>query len=115
MAIRIEYIWNDKEQTLRDVALFVGQARTAGVPDDAVLEEVYEMDGREPIGWRVTPNGEVAPSQNVELPTDMVTRLLDFIRVVADGDGDVRGMLGEAAELREELFRFLLSPKLGLE
>lgn len=124
--LRLELIYRDDtgnppRVTLGELAEFVDNARRLGACDDTELENAYDMEERESYGWRVdvdaatTGRSSEAAPPDVKLPADLTTHVFEFVSAIADGDGDARGLVEEAADMRRALLKILLGDRLILD
>ncbi|WP_219511444.1 hypothetical protein [Nonomuraea ceibae] len=120
--LRLEFVYRNADgqpsATLGDLAAFVETARRIGAADATQLENACDMPEGEPYGWRVETDDAQrasAPDRNVSLPVALATHLFQFVGAIADGDGDTRGIVEEAADLRRHLLHVLLREQLDLD
>jgi hypothetical protein len=100
--------------TVRHWEQFLEQARRAGAIDDTPVAE-YMPDGTDVLcAWRVSlPDSPSPAPQQVTLPTWLVHDLLSVVRIVAQSDGDVRGLELGAQKALQNAYDHLLLPILG--
>ena len=97
---------------------FLAHARRAGAADDTPVTEDYgEDDPRTPSGFVITvEQGEPsATPENVLLPTGLVHDLIHIATVVAESDGDVRGLETTAKDILDHVNEYFRKPALGPE
>ncbi|MEY9911863.1 hypothetical protein ABIA35_008120 [Catenulispora sp. MAP12-49] len=111
MAVAIELSWGDRI-TLGELAQFVAHARAGGVDDGEALEAVVaDNDHHLQVGWRVEL-GEPAGGMEAEvkLSASLAGSVVELLNLVAESDGDVRGLQEGVVKVRDELLQALLHP-----
>jgi hypothetical protein len=105
----LELRWYDTV-TLGEVADFVSTARAGGVKDETVLE--FTGPDQDPTlhdGWRVDlPGAPEADSAELRLPASFARSMVELLNLVAESDGDVRGLQESVINTRDELLGALL-------
>ena len=98
--------------TLGELAQFVAHARAGGVGDGDVLElTVSDDDHHHQDGWRVElgePTGKM--EAEVRLSASLAVSIVELLNLVAESDGDVRGLQEGIVKARDELLQALLHP-----
>lgn len=111
MAVTIQLTW-DNRIMLGELAQFVAHARAGGVGDGDALETVVaENDPDLQLGWRVElgePTGGMEAT--VKLPVSLAGSIVELLNLVAESDGDVRGLQEGVVKIRDELLQALLRP-----
>ena len=109
MPVSVELRWEDSV-TLGEIAQFVAHARSGGIEDGDPLEmTVSEDDHHHQDGWRVELAGAGQPMEaDVRLPVALVRSTLELLNLVAESDGDVRGLHEGVVKTRDELLQALL-------
>jgi hypothetical protein len=104
----------DEKLTVGQWEAFLRQARQAGAADGTPVAEVMP-DGTDILcAYRVEiPDGGPAAPEQVTLPTWLVHDLLSVVSVVAQSDGDVRGLESGAQKALQSTYDHLLTPVLG--
>lgn len=112
--VRIELEREDK-LPLAKWEEFFRLARQAGAGDGTPVTEVM-CDGSDDIvcAYRVELSGEEAAApEQVSVPAWLVHDLLSVVRIVAQSDGDVRGLETGAQTALQAAYGYLLTPVLG--
>ena len=114
MSVSVELEREDK-LTVGRWEEFLRLARQAGAGDGTPVAEVM-CDGSSDVlcAYRVVLSGdEEAQPEQVPLPVWLVHDLLSVVRLVAESDGDVRGLESGAQTALQNTYDHLLRPVLG--
>ena len=93
---------------------FLLQARRAGADDETLVDE-HVHQGTDVVGsYQVTvTDPDTTEPQHVMVPTWLIHDLLSVVTIVAESDGDVRGLESGAQKALQTAYDYLLLPILG--
>jgi hypothetical protein len=104
----------DEQLTVRQWEQFLLQARRAGAKDETPVDEHLHEGTDVVVSYqvKVTDSG-VAEPEHVVVPTWLIHDLLSVVTIVAESDGDVRGLESGAQKALQAAYDYLLLPILG--
>jgi hypothetical protein len=113
MNVTVELERNE-QLTVRQWEQFLLQARRAGADDETPVNEHMHEGTDVVVSYqiKVTESRATAP-EHVVVPTWLIHDLLSVVTIVAEGDGDVRGLESGAQKARQATYDYLLEPVLG--
>jgi hypothetical protein len=104
----------DEQLTVRQWEQFLLQARRAGAGDETTVNEHMHEGTDVVVSYQIKVTDSVAAEpEHVVVPTWLIHDLLSVVTIVAESDGDVRGLESGAQKARQATYDYLLEPILG--
>ena len=111
VTVELEY---DEQLTVRQWEQFLLKARHAGANDETLVDEHRHQGTDVIVSYQVKVTGsDVNEPEHVVVPTWLIHDLLSVVTIVAESDGDVRGLESGAQKALQTAYDYLLLPVLG--
>lgn len=104
----------EEQLTVRRWEQFLLQARRAGANDETPIDEHTHQGADVVVSYQIkVTDSDVSEPEHVVVPTWLVHDLLSVVTIVAESDGDVRGLESGAQKALQTAYDYLLLPVLG--